>query len=301
MRHARRWLFALLSTCLTAGCDAAAKSRAPIVPQDAFADPRQVALATAAFVGDNAAIDAALKAGADINAVGGRSVTALWYSFFAQKKKSFAHLLSRGADVNAPNENGEPLLGWSVMADDADYLKLALDHGGNLNGRNAKNGLPILFRAISKPTMAELTLLLDKGADINIRARDGGTAATFASSSMQMDKLLFLLERGADPFLRNGVGNDIAAGIFAPIWGTGAGGSKLRLQVLKLLESNGVKFDWAVIEAARIGNLGEATGKEPPKWLKSSPKEPNPAWVKANPEKAEQWYQAVLKRPAPKY
>jgi hypothetical protein len=41
---------------------------------------------------------------------------------------------------------------------------------------------------------------------------------------------------------------------------------------LRLIEAKGVKLDWAVINSAEIRNFGEASGKEPPMWLKSNMK-----------------------------
>lgn len=289
-----------LFTMLFVSCDVSAKGQLATRPAQAFSDPRQVALATAAENGDIDGIERAVKAGANVSAVGKGKATALWYAVSAAQKKAFTKLLELGADPNTTNETGESLVGWCVLNRDADYLKLALGRGGNPNAVNLENGIPVLFRAVSQASTEKLELLLNAGADINIRARDGASAALFAASARQMDKLFFLLKRGADPLVRNEVGNDIAAGLFSPNWGVNTEAYKSRQRVLELLETKGIKANSKVLELAEVRNLGEATGHEPPMWLKSNLKEPNPAWVKANPEKAEQWYQAVLRRPAPK-
>ena len=116
-----------------------------------------------------------------------------------------------------------------------------------------------------------------------------------------MQKVLFLLQHGADPFIRDDTGGDVASGIFSPNWATKTEGYKARAEVLRLLEARGLKFDLALTETANIRNFGEATGKEPPMWINRGAKEPNPQWVKANPNEAEKWYQKVFRRPAPKY
>lgn len=286
---------------ISAVSDAAfGKGQLAIRPQQAFSDARQVALATAAENGDTKAIGRAVEEGADVKAVGGRKATALWYAAVSEQKTAFEQLLKLGADPNTPNETGESLVGWCVLNRDAQFLKLALAHGGNPNAVNIDNGLPVMFRAVSQDSTEKLELLLNAGADINIRARDGSTPALFASSARRMEKLLFLLQRGADPMVRNDVGNDIAAGIFSPNWGVKTEAYKFRQRVLEFLESRNIKADPKIMELAEIRNLGEATGKEPPMWLKSDLKDPNPEWVKANPEKAEKWYQAVRRRPAPR-
>lgn len=290
-----------LFTMLFLSCDVSAKGQLATRPAQAFSDARQVALATAAENGDIDGIERAVKGGADVSAVGRGKATALWYAAAAAQKKAFTKLLELGADPNTPNETGESLVGWCVLNRDADYLKLALGRGGKPNAVNLENGIPVLFRAVSQASTEKLELLLKSGADINIRANDGSTAAVFASSARQMGKVLFLLQRGADPFLRDSLECDIALGIFGPNWDAKTEAFRAREQVIKLLAERGVLFDWSTIAKAKIRNLGEAIGKDPPMWLNSDRRDPNPEWVKANPERAEKWYQAVRRQSAPKY
>ena len=275
--------------------------RLAIKPEDAFSDPRQVALATAAKAGNVKAIEKAVKEGADVKAIGRQSTTALWYAGVAGEKKAFARLPELGADPNQRNSSGEPLLGWCVTRRDSDYLKLALAHGGNPDAVNPISQQSIIFRTISDDSNERLEILLKADADINFRDKYGSTPINAASGSRLMKKVLFLLQQGADPFIRNNNGGDVASGIFGPNWATKTEGYKARGEVLKIHEARGLKFDWALTETARIRNLDEATGKEPPMQLNSGAKEPNPEWVKANPDEAERWYQKVFRRPAPKY
>jgi|GEM_PF-7096221 len=74
--------------------------RLEILPEEAFSDPRQVALAKAAKAGDVKAINQAVKDGAEVKAVGRQRATALWYAVAANEKKAFARLLELGADPN---------------------------------------------------------------------------------------------------------------------------------------------------------------------------------------------------------
>ena len=275
--------------------------RLTINPEDAFSDPRQVALAVAAKAGNVKAIEKAVKEGADVKAVGRQSTTALWYAGVAGEKKAFARLLELGADPNQRNSSGEPLIGWCVTRRDSDYLKLALAHGGNPNAVNPISQQSIIFRTISDDSNERLEILLKAGADINFRDKTGSTPIKVASGSRLMHKVLFLLQRGADPFIRDDAGSDVALGIFSPNWATKTEAYKARGEVLRLIEARGLKIDWALAERTGVGNFAEATGKEPPMWLSRDAKEPNPEWVKANPDEAERWYQKWLRRPAPKY
>ena len=290
----------ILSLFTFSGCDAATAQRSKVNPEQAFSEPVQVALAVAAEAGDLGAIDRALKAGAKINEAGKSQMTALWFATLAKNERAFSHLLKLGADPNAPNETGEPLLGWSILNRDLRYFELALSHGGNPNALNTKINRPIIFQAISEDSNKALELLIKAGADINARDQNGSTPIVFASSARLMPKVLFLLKNGADPFLRNNTGADIASGIFSPNWAKDTESYKARQLVIELLEAKGLIFDWKIVDVANVGNLAEATGKEPVMWLTRSDKEPNPEWVRANPELAERWYQKWLRRPAPK-
>lgn len=283
-----------------------AQWRLKILPEEAFSDPRQVALAKAAKAGDVKAINQAVKDGADVKAVGRQSATVLWYAVVANEKKAFARLLELGADPNQRSETGEPVTGWCVLARDADFLKLALAHGGKPNALDSTGKQSIFFRALHEDSDEKMELMLKAGADINFRVGEGYDTPILSASKSNLKKTLSLLRHGADPFIRDEMGCDIASDIFGVLWYAKDIKAefyriKERVEILRLIEARGVKLDWAISETAKVGNFGEASGKEPPMWLKSDRKEPNPEWVKANPERAERWYQAVLRRPAPKH
>jgi hypothetical protein len=296
------WLALLVALRAFASAGGAAEDpRSLTPPEQAFDNPKQIALAVAAQAGDVAAIEKAVKDGAEVKAVGVRQMTALGYAFFAGKKTAFARLLELGADPNVVHVTGESLLGDCIFAADIDYLKLALAHGGDPNGRGRTAPVSLLFRALSRETTDGLDLLLKAGADINLRYRGADTIAISASSVEDFEKLLFLLERGADPLIQDDGECDLVNGLFNSHLRPDLPFDPTRQKIIKLLESKGIKFDWDVIARYSVSNFGEATGKDVPMWTRDKDAtEPNPAWVKAYPEKAEKWYRAVLRRPAPK-
>ena len=272
------------------GCGPSSKS-VSIEPSFAFSDTKQKALAEAAEAGDCDKIEAAVKLGANVNAVGEYKLTALWYAFTSQRKKAFKRLLELGADPNTLNQAGDTLVGACLMIDDLDYLKLTLAHGGNPNAINASRDEPIIFSAITYAKSNEKIDLLIKGsANLNIRSSDGSTAIIYASSVRQMETVKFLIEKGADPFLRDNNGLDIAVGLFGPNWDKSSQVWEIRCEVIKILEEKfGVSFDTEAIEKAEIRNLGEASGKEIPMQLRSK-SGLNPEWVNAHPKEAAEWY-----------
>jgi ankyrin repeat protein len=154
-----------------------------------------------------------LDAGADVNQKSGYGWTPLLVATQNRYYQLGKFLLERGADPNAAN-NGL----WTA-------LYLATDN------RNIENG----DYPVRRPDMDHLefiTLLLDKGANVNARMKDssetrtvftnqwldenGATAFLRASQSGDLELMKLLLARGADPKIETVLGVSalqVAAGI----------------------------------------------------------------------------------------
>ncbi|HVH29752.1 MAG TPA: ankyrin repeat domain-containing protein [Vicinamibacterales bacterium] len=154
-----------------------------------------------------------LDAGADVNQTTGYGWSPLLVATQNRHYKFAAFLLERGADPNLANKGG-----WVP-------LYLATDN------RNIENG----DYPVPKADMDHLefiTLLLDKGADVNHRVKDstetrtvftnqwldenGATAFLRASQSSDLALMKLLLARGADPMINtvlNVTPLQVAAGI----------------------------------------------------------------------------------------
>jgi ankyrin repeat protein len=137
-----------------------------------------------------------LDAGADVNQTTGYGWSPLLVATQNRNYKLAAFLLERGADPNLANKGG-----WVP-------LYLATDN------RNIENGDYPVPRA-DMDHLEFITLLLDKGADVNHRVKDstetrtvftnqwldenGATAFLRASQSSDLALMKLLLSRGADP------------------------------------------------------------------------------------------------------
>jgi ankyrin repeat protein len=171
------------------------------------------ALIYAARTNDLESVKVLLDAGVDVNQQSGYGWSPLLVATQNRYYKLAAYLIERGADVNLANKGG-----WVP-------LYLATDN------RNIENG----DYPVRKPDMDHLefiTLLLDKGANVNHRVKDssetrtvftnqwlsedGATAFLRASQSGDIDLMKLLLSRGADPKIETTLGVSalqVAAGI----------------------------------------------------------------------------------------
>ncbi len=130
-----------------------------------------------------------LKAGADVNEEFNNAVTA-----GALDRASF--LLSKGADPNKPDDQGETPLINAIQAQNPDLVKLLLDHGAKVNARDS-NGTTPLLEAVMQDDVPTLKLIAAHGADLNERTSDGATPLAFAIVENKMKAALALIDVGA--------------------------------------------------------------------------------------------------------
>ena len=176
----------------------------------------------------------------------GGQLTPLIYATRANNLDSVKVLLDAGADINQTSGYG-----WSplLVATQNRYYKLGaylLEHGANPNLTNKGGWTPLYIATdnrniengdypVRKGDMDHLefiTLLLDKGADVNARVKDstetrtvftnqwldenGATAFFRASQSGDITLMKVLLAKGADPKIATTLGVTalhVAAGI----------------------------------------------------------------------------------------
>lgn len=152
------------------------------------------AIHDAAKKGDVAAVTAALDAGADVNESDGRATPL----YLAVKGGHFAAaklLVERGADVNAA---ATPLLGPALMLALAkrriDLINLLLDGGANPNSyRNREAALHI---AVRSGCLDCVKALVEAGADVNAKTKDGKTPLHLAKFKGQREVADYLVSHG---------------------------------------------------------------------------------------------------------
>lgn len=122
-----------------------------------------------------------LSLGANVNNTDSKGNTPLHYGvFFYDITKMF---LERGARVNALNNDGNsPLLTLTeacVFRDIKKTFGLLLSYGANIKQRN-KKGLTVLHHAIKVCDIDIIQYLIEKGAPVDVKSRDGKTPLSIA-------------------------------------------------------------------------------------------------------------------------
>ena len=158
-------------------------------------------LATAALEANTDTVSLLLDRGADINLLGGKYGTALAAAAYGGSKDNMLLLLSRGADINLVGGQYGTALIAAAYVGSKDKVLLLLSGGADVNMVvDGEYGTALAAAALRKEWEGTdiVSLLLDRGADINVVAGKYGTALAAAAWSGNTDTMSLLLSRGAD-------------------------------------------------------------------------------------------------------
>lgn len=151
--------------------------------------------------GDEAMVEALLEYGANTEAKIKEGKTVLFYAVSLGHGSIVRQLLKHGANKEERDEDGWSLLiaAVSIFADttDSDMLELLLDEGADVEAKDKDGNTPLMHGAWCLTTVK---LLLARGADVNVRSKHGVTPlmkAAFYKENADVVKLF--LEHGADP------------------------------------------------------------------------------------------------------
>jgi cytochrome c len=157
-------------------------------------ESRAAPIHDAAKRGDVAAITAALDAGAGVNENDGNA-TPLYLAVRGGHFAAAKLLIERGADVNAvPTPLLGPALMPAVAQSKIDLIKLLLDAGANSNLQ--RGGETALHIAARSGCLDCVKALVEAGADVNAKTKDGKTPIHLAKLKRQREIADYLMSHG---------------------------------------------------------------------------------------------------------
>lgn len=166
-----------------------------------FASGPQAALEIAIRADDVDAIAAALAHGASVNATGRFDITPLMVAVDAQRPRAVQALLMAGARPNARAQDGNGPVSLAVKSYLAkpfgrDIMMAIFHAGGDPNARQP-DGDPVLMRFIYDRDVADLKLMKQLGADLDVLDRTGDPLVTSVAMAQDWDMAWALIELGA--------------------------------------------------------------------------------------------------------
>ena len=173
--------------------------------RDPAALPTPTAFVTRLEVGDVGQAQAWLDAGLPPEFMGSRIGNGLMIGAWEGNIDMMRLFISRGADINRMNGNGETALILAAWRGQLEAVRWLIDRGARINAP------PLHWSALHYAVFAGhrdvVDYLLAQGADINARSTNGSSVLMMAIYEGREDLARLLVEKGADRSFRNDWGD----------------------------------------------------------------------------------------------
>ena len=116
------------------------------------------------------------------------------------------NLLNEGLDVNGMNEDGWSALMVAASKGSMEILKLLIENGAALDVKNRQGGQTALIFAAHWGHTEVVRYLIAKGANLNVQMDDGWTALIDSISRGNLEVAKILIESGADTNVKSNTG-----------------------------------------------------------------------------------------------
>ncbi len=203
----------------------------PVFSADALPDP--VRFTVSMELGDVSQAESWLDAGLPPDFMGSRIGSGLMIGAWEGKPDLMRLFLSRGADINKLNSNGESAMALAAWRGNLEMVKWLLERGARINA--PKRSWSALHYAVFAGHGEVADFLIEQGADINAQSTNGSSVLMMAVYEGHQGLARKLIEKGADRASKND-------------WGDGALDWAMRHDRLELarMVSNPEEFNIAV-------------------------------------------------------
>lgn len=210
-----------------------------------FLEGASAALEAAIRVRDERAVEAALAAGADVNARGRQDVTPLMIAVDAQNPGAVEALLRAGALPNAKavDRNGPVSLAVKsyLARPHGRRILLALLAGGGDPDTRQPDGDPVWMRFIVDHDIPDLARMKSFGANLDIDDRGGFPLITGVAMAQSWDMVWALIELGARYDYENGASTQpLSKSLSLPYPAPDSPQYASKLKVWRLLKDKGL-------------------------------------------------------------
>lgn len=166
-------------------------------PEDQFVD--------AAGEGDIATMETLLSQGVDVNCqntgVFSSEETACMKAAEKGELETLKFLIEKGADFNKGNTGGENPITYAAKNNQSEIVLYLIEQGADVNYQESNYGMTAILQASYFGDTKYMKKLLDIGADIDVRGKEGQTPLSMACSNQKADAAKLLIKHGADPDL----------------------------------------------------------------------------------------------------
>ena len=147
----------------------------------------------------------ALVKSSDVNIKDQRESTPLMYAAAYGSLDAMKLLLDAGADANAKNAFDVTALLWCT--NDLAKARLLVEKGANVNARSKQGRTPLIIAAAHDGNSETVKLLIEKGADVSARTQRENSALHEAADANDTESVKLLLAKGADINAKNAFGD----------------------------------------------------------------------------------------------
>jgi hypothetical protein len=156
-------------------------------------------------LGDVGQAEAWLDEGMPPDFMGSRTGSGLMIGAWEGNLKLMKLFISRGADINRLNTNGESALALAAWRGNLEAVKWLLERGARINAGERK--WSALHYAVFAGHREVADYLIEQGADINALSTNGSSVLMMAIYEGREDMARKLLEKGAERAVRNDWGD----------------------------------------------------------------------------------------------